>query len=512
MRFVVVSPYCFPVGGECPPPHSDPKAPMHLTRLSSSDTLLTYAATTSPLPLQASPAGAAPPSLGAITVVVGNNSDAPVWANRITLGITVGDPDEPESIDLTEVDGGFTVEAAGGDWTIAYAGNGRFVATPGTPQAAEFTTGGLSFTIGNIRVSTRVGTSPLDIAEHSSADGTEYADRAATVLLPKFPYGFFAGDLVAGAPSVDYGGTVRLTWTGAAAAAYTLRWDHESEDVTEVRAWTSPPLAHDTTFILDVRAQQDGETVTESFSVTVVVSNPSVVAHDLTVQNLATLHGGARVTGGATLDTLTAGDLTSNGTAQLRAAQIGRSLTANVRDLALTVGRNATLEVTRSDCVMVMANYADTAIDHCMGLYLIGPEGATMLYSTGPIHTEAGASVLTQLPTQAGPRVMASPLSPAAEVHLSGRGRLRGGVGRVDFDGPTADLMAHEAGYRVLLTAAGPCNGLYAGERDGSGFTVGECAGGTGDTGFDWLVIAPVRESLESGRPAVLPPALARRP
>ncbi|HEX8832485.1 MAG TPA: hypothetical protein VF705_15020, partial [Longimicrobium sp.] len=174
--------------------------------------------------------------------------------------------------------------------------------------------------------------------------------------------------------------------------------------------------------------------------------------------------------------------------------------------------RYASLDVKRNGEVMDMINWADTATEHCMGLYLIGPENAIMLYSTGPIQTGSGTSVLTHLPTQAGPRVMASPLSPAAEVHLSGRGSLRGGAGRVDFDGPTADLMAHEAGYRVLLTAAGPCNGLYAGERDGRGFTVGECAGGTSDAEFDWLVIAPVRESLESGRPAVLPAALATLP
>jgi microcystin-dependent protein len=52
-----------------------------------------------------------------------------------------------------------------------------------------------------------------------------------------------------------------------------------------------PALTETTTFILDVAAQQGGQTVKLYFSVTVVVANPDITAKNLTVLDMSTLQG-----------------------------------------------------------------------------------------------------------------------------------------------------------------------------------------------------------------------------
>jgi hypothetical protein len=287
---------------------------MRVTRLSSTvDTLLTYSLGTTPSPLQASPpSGGA--SVGAVHVVVSNNGGEPVTVKSLTISITIGDPNAPEGWDLTEVDGGFAVEATGGDWNFTYVGNGQFQAVPG-PSGGVITTQGLGFTIGNIQVSPLVGTSNVTVSEVAGTDTQPMQARDVTIMVAKFPAGFYAGDLFASATQVGYGQTVLLSWMGSAAATYTLYWADQQADVTGVRAWTSPPLTTSTTFTLVVATQEGGRTVDEHFSVTVMVSNPSLTAHDLTVQGDAGVGGKLTVTGAVQAAQATAGTLTSTGDA-----------------------------------------------------------------------------------------------------------------------------------------------------------------------------------------------------
>ncbi|HEX8830474.1 MAG TPA: hypothetical protein VF705_04870, partial [Longimicrobium sp.] len=263
---------------------------MRVTRLSSTvDTLLTYSLGTTPSPLQASPpSGGA--SVGAVHVVVSNNGGEPVTVKSLTLSIMIGDPSAPEGWDLTEVDGGFAVEATGSDWNFTYVGNGQFQAVPG-PSGGVITTQGLGFTIGNIQVSPLVGTSNLGISEVSGTDTLPMQPRDASIVVAKFPAGFYAGDLYASATQVGYGQSVLLSWMGSPGGTYTMYWADQKADVTGVRAWTSPALTTSTTFTLVVATQEGGRTVDEHFSVTVMVSNPSLTAHDLTVQGPASVGG-----------------------------------------------------------------------------------------------------------------------------------------------------------------------------------------------------------------------------
>ncbi|HLM66702.1 MAG TPA: hypothetical protein VK358_04200, partial [Longimicrobium sp.] len=209
-------------------------------------------------------------------------------------------------LSLTDVDGNFGVEVQGGQWTFVYAGSGRFTATP--PAGAEITTQGISFTISNIHVSKLVGTTPLTITERAAVTGGAAADRTAVALVSKFPYGFFAGDLSASTTLVQFGHGSELTWRGSN-AEYLMRWDGREEALGNVRAWTTPPLERATTFVLVMRAQEHGSTVEEHFAITLIVSNPSVVAHDITVQGPTTLQGPLSSSSGASFG----GDVRASG-------------------------------------------------------------------------------------------------------------------------------------------------------------------------------------------------------
>ena len=271
------------------------------------ETLLTYAVNPAPLPLQVSPESGAP-SVGALTIVVSNTGSQPVTVQGLEFSIVIGTPDAPDAVSLTDVDGGFGVEVQGDGWTFAYAGDGRFTATP--PADAEITTQGVSFTISNIQVSRRVGTTTLTIAERAAVTGDAPADRTAVALVSKFPYGFFAGDLSTATTLVQFGHTAVLTWRGSN-AEYLMRFDGREEALGNVRTWTTPGLERATTFILVVRAQEHGSTVEEHFALTLIVSNPSVVAHDLTVQGPTTLQGSLQCSEGASFggDVRAAGQL-----------------------------------------------------------------------------------------------------------------------------------------------------------------------------------------------------------
>jgi microcystin-dependent protein len=262
---------------------------MRLTRFTASNTLLTYSVTPSPLPLQVSPPSGAP-TLGALTIVVSNNSEEVISAELLTFHITIGDPEHPQALDLTDVDGGFGVAVQGGEWTLAYTGEGLFTAKPKAVYNRRFTGQGLAFTISGIQVSRSVGTTTLVITEDSFSPSTPRATRRAETPIAKFPHGFFAGDLTARPDFVRNEQSAELAWAGAD-ATYTMYWEDQQRDVTPLRTWATPGLTRTTNFVLEVKAQEHGSDVKEHFAVNVTVANPSLVAHSLKVETTTELKG-----------------------------------------------------------------------------------------------------------------------------------------------------------------------------------------------------------------------------
>jgi len=261
----------------------------------TNDTLLTYALATAPSPLQVS-LQSGPPSIGTLTFVISCPvSVGQATVSQISFNLPVGDPKSPESTDLTETAAGLSasVSSSGIDkWLVGPgASAGSFVLKPAPGNPGVIDTQGLTVTITGIQVSPIVGTAIVKLVEVATADTNPPQVRLCSISVPKFPAGFYAGDFDASAPMIQNGGTVNLSWAGSPNAQYTLLWADHSRDVSKVNLWTSPPLTDTTTFILEVSAQEAGQTVTLRFSVTVIVANPDITAKSLTVLTTSILKG-----------------------------------------------------------------------------------------------------------------------------------------------------------------------------------------------------------------------------
>jgi hypothetical protein len=254
--------------------------------------LLDYSLTTSPAPLQASPASG-DAAIGSIDIAVSNGGDDPIYCDSIRITLPVGDLAQ----DLTNDPKSLRVAASpSGKWTLASTKvEGVLMATPNKPEYAEITTDGIFFQIYNIHVNRQVGTFELHLVEsaHKGTDPDVKRDNA--YKLPKFPYGFSVSNFRASATEVQDGQPVILSWEGSEGATYTLTYGESPPvDVTGLFSWPKPPglaLHGDTTFMLDASAQVEGQTVHVYQSVTVTVADPEIVATSLTVNQASALLG-----------------------------------------------------------------------------------------------------------------------------------------------------------------------------------------------------------------------------
>lgn len=252
--------------------------PMSHTENATNQGLLAYAITTSPEPIQASPAEGNP-SLTSLVITVSNNSMKPIYCNKLGFSFSIGDLAQ----NLTATGAGILASANPSDkWQISMTGEGMFTATPTSPDNNLITTEGLAFQIYNIQANTQVGTFTLNVAEDSSNDNKNFSPKNNAFQLAKFPYGFYVNHFAATTPMVSDGETVTLTWSGSDLGTYTILYADKSVDVTDVRSWTSPPLTQTTTFALRAGMQEQGETVDTYLYVTVIVSSPEIRCTSLT--------------------------------------------------------------------------------------------------------------------------------------------------------------------------------------------------------------------------------------
>lgn len=268
-----------------------------LTQYKESNTLLSYALVTSPSPVQVSPTSGSP-SLATVTLVVSCPPGvAQVKVTQIAFNIPIANPAAPDAADLalTATGIGHSVSSSDSDqWTNdPGAAAGTFVVRPKAGQSGIISTQGLTISFAGIQVSQIVGTSWLKISETATTDTSPAQLRQASIGVPKFPVGFFAGNFTAAKPAVQNGESAVLSWSGSAGAIYEIFWGSESKVVTNFRSWKSPALTDTTSFMLSVSAQVSGQTVVLYFNATVAVLNPDVVAKSVTVNGTAVVAGPA---------------------------------------------------------------------------------------------------------------------------------------------------------------------------------------------------------------------------
>ncbi|HEY6927240.1 MAG TPA: hypothetical protein VI653_27435 [Steroidobacteraceae bacterium] len=269
------------------------------TTSQTSTTLLTYALTSAPAPLQVSPATGAP-STSTLSIVASAPVGSSVTVSRVTLVLPIGDPTDPDSTDLTEQspDVPRAVDSTGTAWDVILGtDSGTYLITP--PNGSQtLSSDGLTITVTGIVVSPIVGTATVVLLELANDGSGPNQTGTQTFGVPKFPYGFFAGNFVASAPIVTNGQTVTLTWNGSSQATYTLMaGSNPAVNVSNVNSYVSPPLTQTTVFILSVTAQTAGQSVTLYFTLTVVVSDPNLIANALTVNGPTILNGPTTLSG-----------------------------------------------------------------------------------------------------------------------------------------------------------------------------------------------------------------------
>jgi hypothetical protein len=319
---------------------------MRLTQiLTAENSLLDYAMLTNPDPLNVgSPAiltfvVSAPKSLGKASV------------SQITFVLPVGDPANPDPTDLTNTPppaSCASIASSGPDaWTIAAGvADGVFVATP---PAGGGTLGAESLTVmfTGIAINALVGTAVIEIAEWASSTGptpspSDPPTGTTAIAAAKFPAAFYAGNFSAAPPQVSDGGSATLSWIGSVEGSYKIySGQNPPVDVSDKRSWPTPALTDVTSFVLEASAQDGGQTVYLYFNTTVAVSQPSVVASDLTVLTTSALNGAVTVgTGSAPANLTVNGGMGASGSVTADSATIANTATVGALTTAGQVSAN----------------------------------------------------------------------------------------------------------------------------------------------------------------------------
>lgn len=186
-----------------------------------SETLLTYAVSWEPDPIQASGADE-DYSFLTLTIVVSNTTSKVIDCQSITFGFLPG-----KSAKDLFTDASFGTSSFNAGWSINNDG-GFVTATPKTPDDEKIGGDGLTFVLSNIKVNQQPGTTSMTITE-TTGDGT----GTLKCPLQKFPQQFEVGDLTADPVAVDYEGSTTLFWNSTSSGA-TYKIEYQDADGNDI--------------------------------------------------------------------------------------------------------------------------------------------------------------------------------------------------------------------------------------------------------------------------------------
>lgn len=250
----------------------------------AAETLLNYALTTDPFPLQASPDKGNP--LNANLTIVASNPDpeTPVTVTKISITIPIG----ADGSELSIVKPPDPVAPA--DWRLSDTKPGdhlvQYVFRPNA-GAGHITGKGLAFIFNAIEINKQPGTVKVTIDEGS--DGDPFTD----LFVTKFPAEWGKVEFWADPPIVPAGGATTLNWRGPSAATYTIEYISQ-RGIVHVPKQGDPPLSNNgrypgqeqaplkldrnTTFYLKVSAEINGNKYEAQRFVTVSVESVKIKA------------------------------------------------------------------------------------------------------------------------------------------------------------------------------------------------------------------------------------------
>ncbi len=255
-------------------------------------TQLRYDVSTTPFPLQASPADGAP-STATLTVVAANPTPStPVTLQGINIALPVGSDGKSLTADATGIgpvapDGWRLQTTKHGSDSVEYV----FVPQPGKGVIGKQ---GLAFNFNNIRVNTQPGPCQLTVKEGSTGNPT------TQLSVTKFPAGWGTVAFWVNPPNVMPGQSATLHWAGPAGATYTIEYFTSQTGLVNVPEQGEPPLGNrgqypvageaplllsqTTVFTLSVRQALGGQLyfAQQQATATVLVSAPLIESYTAT--------------------------------------------------------------------------------------------------------------------------------------------------------------------------------------------------------------------------------------
>jgi hypothetical protein len=235
-----------------------------------------------------------------LELTVTGRADAAAECEWVRIALPYGA--EPEALTLTDpkdlwtgTEGGDAPEHGQGWSATAEREAGQILVTFEPRREPEFDGSfEVKFVVSYIVVNEAVGTATLQVTESTApARGGGFRERTATFPVDKWPAGFHVGNFHPDVTSVDNGKSATLTWERSRGPKYMLYWgENESEDVSQVSRWISPPLERATGFMLVATDDSNSSApLVHALTTAVTVERPHLEVGDLDVNGATQVQG-----------------------------------------------------------------------------------------------------------------------------------------------------------------------------------------------------------------------------
>ena len=251
-------------------------------------TLLTYAQTTDPFPLQAS-AQSGNANVATLTLVATNTTSDGVTLDGMSITLPIGAGATQLTADTIDIG---PVPPA--NWTLAATqyptGAIQYIFQPASGDGTVGSNESLVFVFNNIKINTQPG--PVEVVVMEGSNGCQPPEcPTANLYLTKFPNGWGTVSFWANPVILPYNSGPTLYWSGPAGATYTIEYYMPQTGIVNVPAPGQPSLANegqypaqggtalqleqDTTFYLMVVDTIGNQTYSAQQSVPVTVELPA---------------------------------------------------------------------------------------------------------------------------------------------------------------------------------------------------------------------------------------------
>ncbi|MFC8450267.1 hypothetical protein [Kitasatospora sp. NPDC057223] len=242
--------------------------------------LLSYALTTTPNPLKASPENPqAPEETGEIVITVARQSGTPADVQWIRAKVPAGTMSPDLTTDLNKI----TPRISLTGWTVRLDSAAKeFVFEPAASHAPIGPDTGLTLQLSDIPISRKVGTAPITVTESSRTGTAAFKPRETIFQVGKFPTDFYLRNFLCAPSVIPNGGNVHLSWERSANATYELLYGDVNRDVTNKTSLDIEGIKSDTTFYLRGTAGDPTNPVVRILSAQVTVIKPDLDLRNLT--------------------------------------------------------------------------------------------------------------------------------------------------------------------------------------------------------------------------------------